>query len=225
MRLRLRTFLRVRGGGEWTGGAYYAGRRTVSVNRQGRKAGTLNGHPSYCVWLTGLPGAGKSTIARGVEARLIAGGIRACVLDGDAMRKGLCRDLGFSRSDRAENVRRVAQVARILVDAGVVVVTALISPYRDDRRKARELFGPDEFVEAFVRCPVEVCERRDPKGLYQKARTGELSRFTGISDPYEGPDSPDLVVDTGALDEDAATGRVMAFLAGRFYSREVHPGA
>jgi len=185
----------------------------------------MNGHPSCCVWLTGLPGAGKSTIARQVESRLMVAGIRACVLDGDALRKGLCRDLGFSRFDRAENVRRVAQVARILVDAGVVVITALISPYRDDRRKARELFGPDEFVEVFVRCPVEICERRDPKGLYRKARTGELPRFTGISDAYEGPEAPELVVDTGALDEDAAAGMVLAFLAGRFDTRGGHPGS
>lgn len=138
------------------------------------------------------------------------------------MRKGLCSDLGFSQFDRAENVRRVAQVARILVDAGVVAITALISPYRNERRKARELFGPDEFFEVFVRCPVEVCEQRDPKGLYRRARAGELPRFTGISDPYEDPEAPELVVDTGTLDEDAAVGMVLACLAGRFDSRGIH---
>ncbi len=178
----------------------------------------LSGHHSYCVWVTGLPGAGKSTIARRVEARLIAAGVRAYALDGDAVRTGLCSDLGFSRLDRTENVRRVAHAARILVDAGVVAIVALISPYREDRRKARELFGPDEFVEVLVRCPVETCERRDPKGLYRKARCGELPRFTGISDPYEEPESPELVVDTSTLDEDAAADAVLAFLAGRFSS-------
>lgn len=139
------------------------------------------------------------------------------------MRKGLCSDLGFSQADRAENVRRVAHVARILVDAGVVAVTALISPYGDDRRKARETFRPDEFVEVFVRCPVEICERRDRKGLYRKARTGELPRFTGISDVYEIPEAPELVVDTGALDRDAAAAMVLDFLAGRHDSGRPHP--
>lgn len=190
-----------------------AGAAAPRVGKDDRRR--RNGHHSLCVWLTGLPRSGKSTIARRVEERLFAAGVRAYVLDGDALRRGLCRDLGFSTLDRGENVRRVAETARILVDAGVVVVTALISPYRDDRRKARDLFGTDEFAEVFVRCPLEVCERRDQKGLYRKARSGELPRFTGVSDAYEEPDAPDLVVDTDALDEEAAADAVLALLAAR----------
>lgn len=197
-----------------------AGATVPGVGKEDRRRRT--GHHSFCAWLTGLPGAGKSTIARRVEERLMAAGVLAYVLDGDAVRTGLCGDLGFSRLDRSENVRRVAQAARILVDAGVVAVVALISPYRADRRKARELFGPDEFAEIFVRCPVEICERRDPKGLYRKARSGELPRFTGISDAYEEPEAPELVVDTSALDEEGAAEAVLAFLADRHEPRGIN---
>ncbi len=185
----------------------------IAVGRAERRS--RNGHHSMCVWLTGLSGAGKSTIARRVEARLFAAGVQVYVLDGDALRSGLCRDLGFSQMDRTENVRRVAEAARILVDAGFVVITALISPFREDRKRARERFGEDEFAEVFVRCPIELCESRDPKGLYVKARSGALPRFTGISDAYEQPESPERVVDTGVLDEDAAAGAVLELLAKR----------
>lgn len=149
-----------------------------------------------CVWLTGLPGAGKSTIASLLEDRLFAEGKHAFVLDGDALRQGLNRDLGYSASDRVENIRRVAEVARLIVDAGLIVVVALISPFRAERDFARSRFDADDFIEVFVDAPLEECERRDPKGLYAKARRGELKYFTGIDSPYEAPLNPDIRLDT-----------------------------
>ncbi|NDD63442.1 MAG: adenylyl-sulfate kinase, partial [Acidobacteria bacterium] len=153
------------------------------------------GHRSRVIWLTGLSGAGKSTIADALEKRLFSAGLHSFTLDGDNLRLGLNRDLSFTRDDRAENVRRVAEVARLMVDAGLVVIVALVSPFGVDRERARELFEPDEFIEVWVRTPVEVCATRDPKGLYQKARTGSLSNLTGIGQEYEPPLTPEIVLD------------------------------
>ena len=145
-----------------------------------------------CVWFTGLSGSGKSTIANLVEKRLHAAGRHTYILDGDNMRHGLNRDLGFTQADRVENIRRVAEVAKLMVDAGLIVLVSFISPFRAERRLARALFGDGEFIEVFVETPLEECERRDPKGLYAKARHGLLSNFTGIDSPYERPESPEI---------------------------------
>jgi adenylylsulfate kinase len=155
-----------------------------------------NGHPSLVLWFTGLSGSGKSTLAHGVHERLFQRGWQAYVLDGDNVRHGLNGDLGFSEADRRENIRRVGEVARLFVDAGVIVLAAFISPFRADRQRVRELLEPGEFQEVYVKCDLAVCEARDPKHLYQRARSGEISHFTGISSPYEPPEHPELVVDT-----------------------------
>lgn len=152
-------------------------------------------HKAGVIYLTGLSGAGKSTLAAGLAQRLTARGIRCSVLDGDALRTGLCAGLGFSEADRLENMRRVAEVARLMVDAGLVVITALISPFRSAREAARARFAPGEFVEVFVDAPLAVCEARDPKGLYRRARRGEIPGFTGIDSPYEPPLSPEIRLD------------------------------
>jgi adenylyl-sulfate kinase len=149
------------------------------------------------VWLTGLSGAGKSTLAAAVKRCLADAGTRCCVLDGDQVRAGINRDLGFGPQDRRENIRRVAEIARLMNEAGLVVIAALISPYRADRSMAREIIGPERFVEVYLDAPLEVCERRDPKGLYRKARARQLAEFTGITAPYEPPQSPASVLHTG----------------------------
>lgn len=152
------------------------------------------------IWFTGLSGAGKSTIANLVGLRLIDAGHCTCVLDGDNIRTGLNRDLGFSDADRKENIRRVAEVARLMADAGLIVITALISPFRTDREMARKLLRDTKFIEAFVDAPLAVCEARDPKGLYKRARCGAITQFTGIDSPYEPPLNPELRLDTVAND-------------------------
>lgn len=149
-----------------------------------------------CVWLTGLSGSGKSTIARLLEERLFIAGRHAYVLDGDIIRDGLNRDLGFSEPDRIENIRRTSEVSRLLVDAGLIVIVALISPYRTEREAARSRFDPEEFLEVFVDAPLAECERRDPKGLYGRVRRGEIANFTGIDSPYEVPIAPEVHLDT-----------------------------
>jgi bifunctional enzyme CysN/CysC len=173
-----------------------------------------NGQQPCVVWLTGLSGAGKSTIANRVERRLAADGRRTYLLDGDNVRHGLNKDLGFTAEDRVENVRRVAEVARLMVDAGLIVLVSLISPFRAERAMARGLFGPDEFFEVHVDVPLAVAEARDPKGLYAKARAGRLPNFTGIDSPYEPPEQPDLVVD-GAAEPTEAADRIVALLTAR----------
>ena len=177
--------------------------QALEVSRSARAA-AMQQQPR-CVWFTGLSASGKSTIANLVEQRLFAAGRHTYLLDGDNVRHGLNRDLGFTEADRAENVRRVAEVARLMVDAGLIVLVAFISPFRAERRLARSLFGEGEFVEVFVDAPIEECERRDPKGLYAKARSGALPNFTGIDSPYEPPESPEVhVVTTGRTPEEGA---------------------
>jgi adenylyl-sulfate kinase len=157
----------------------------------------LLGQRPVTVWLTGLSASGKTTLAGELERRLLAAG-RACfVLDGDSVRSGISRDLAFGPQDRRENIRRVAEIARLMNDAGLIVVAALISPYRADRRMAAAIIGAERFIEAFLDAPLEVCERRDPKGLYRRARAGELRDFTGVSAPYESPEAPAIVLPTG----------------------------
>lgn len=150
------------------------------------------GHRGFAVWSTGLSGAGKSTLMRELEKRLFAQGVNVYVLDGDNVRQGICSDLGFSEADRVENIRRVAEVAKLFADAGLVVLTAFLSPFEEGRQRAREIIGADRFVEVFVDCPLEVCEQRDPKQLYSKARQGEVTQFTGLTSPYEAPSKADV---------------------------------
>jgi bifunctional enzyme CysN/CysC len=164
------------------------------------------------MWFTGLSGSGKSTIANRVEQRLHALGRHTYLLDGDNVRHGLNRDLGFTDEDRVENIRRVAEVARLMVDAGLIVLVSFISPFRDERRMARDLFGADEFAEVFVDTPLAVCEARDPKGLYAKARAGELRNFTGVDSPYEIPLDPELHLRTEKESVDALARHVVEFL-------------
>ncbi|RKT26213.1 adenylylsulfate kinase [Paraburkholderia sp. RAU2J] len=164
------------------------------------------------VWLTGLSGAGKSTIAFELERQLVGLGHACYVLDGDNVRHGLARDLGFDRKDRHENIRRVAHVAQLMNDAGLIVITALISPMREDRAMARDIIGRDKFIETYLCAPLDTCVRRDPKGLYAKALSGEISSFTGVSAPYEAPDDPELRIDTAALTPGESVARIFAHL-------------
>jgi bifunctional enzyme CysN/CysC len=168
--------------------------QSLDVGKDARS--TLKGQKTLCVWFTGLSGAGKSTLANLLEKRLHEAGRHTYLLDGDNIRQGLNRDLGFTEADRVENIRRVAEVARLMTDAGLIVLVSFISPFRAERRMARELFAPGEFLEVFVDAPLAECERRDPKGLYAKARRGELKDFTGIDSAYEVPESPELTVNT-----------------------------
>ncbi len=171
-----------------------------------------NGHRSTIVWFTGLSGAGKSTLAHAVEERLHQDGVRTYVLDGDNVRHGLCGDLGFSDHDRTENIRRVGEAAKLFVEAGIVVLTAFISPFRSDRQRVRELVPAGDFIEIFCQCPIEVCETRDVKGLYAKARAGQIKEFTGISSPYEAPQAPELAVDTARFTIEESVEQVIALL-------------
>ena len=170
------------------------------------------------VWFTGLPGSGKSTVARGVEEWLVSRGHLAYVLDGDNVRHGLNSDLGFGPEDRHENLRRIGEVAALFADSGVIVLTAFISPYRSDRELARELVGPERFVEVWLDVSTELCEKRDPKGLYRAAKAGEISDFTGISAPYEAPERPDVTL-SEALTVEQSVGEVARHLEQRGLSR------
>ncbi len=185
--------------------------QTLTVNRAARAA-SLQQTPR-CVWFTGLSGSGKSTIANLLEKRLHAQGRHTYILDGDNLRHGLSRDLGFTEADRVENIRRVAEVAKLMVDAGLVVLVSFISPFRLDRELARSLFAPGEFIEVFVDAPLATCEQRDTKGLYAKARRGELKNFTGIDSPYEAPLAPDVRLETATADADVLAERVASFCA------------
>ena len=172
----------------------------------------LNGHKSAVLWFTGLSGSGKSTLAHAVEERLYKMNCRTFVLDGDNVRHGLCSDLGFSAEDRKENIRRIGEVAKLITEAGVIVATAFISPFKADRNVVRNLLPHGDFLEIFCDCSLEVCEKRDVKGLYKKARAGEIPEFTGISSPYESPDNPELIVNTGTNTLDECTDKVIELL-------------
>lgn len=185
----------------------------ATVNRSRREA--LNGHASVILWFTGLSGAGKSTLAHAVEERLHQLSCRTFVLDGDNVRQGLSGDLGFSHQDRQENIRRIAEVAKLLLESGTIALTAFISPFRAERQSARNLVPHGDFIEIYCSCDLAVCEQRDVKGLYKKAREGELKLFTGISSPYEEPENPDLIIDTGTDDLTACVDRVMSLLEHR----------
>lgn len=185
-------------------------RSESEVSRAQRRA--LLGHGPATLWFTGLSGSGKSTVCTAVERRLVERGALAYVLDGDNVRAGLCADLGFAPEDRAENIRRIAEVARLFNDAGAIVLTAFISPYRADRARARAIIAAGEFVEIFVDAPLEVCEARDPKGLYRRARAGEIGEFTGISAPYEPPERPELRLSSASEDVDSCVTRVIEYL-------------
>jgi adenylyl-sulfate kinase len=164
----------------------------------------IKNHQPKCIWFTGLSGAGKTTIANLLEKALLDQGIHTYLLDGDNVRHGLNKDLGFSEADRTENIRRVAEVARLMCDAGLVVITSFISPFTSDRQMARDLFNEGDFVEVFVKTPLEICEVRDPKGLYAKARKGEVKGFTGIDSPYEIPLYPEVIVQTENMEPEDA---------------------
>ncbi|MEW8506740.1 MAG: adenylyl-sulfate kinase [Candidatus Thiodiazotropha sp.] len=166
----------------------------ATVSRERREK--MNRHRAKLLWFTGLSGSGKSTLAHALEEELHQRGCRTYVFDGDNVRHGLCRDLGFSTEDRTENIRRIGEMAKLFVDAGVIALTAFISPIREDRERARGLFPHGDFIEVYVNCPIEVCETRDVKGLYKKARAGEIPNFTGISSPYEVPNKPEITIET-----------------------------
>jgi len=185
----------------------------ATVTRQRREQ--LNGHKAAVVWFTGLSGAGKSTLAHAVEEELHQLGCRTYVFDGDNVRSGLCSDLGFSTAERSENIRRIGEMAKLFVDAGVIALTAFISPLRADRERVRRLIGAADFIEIYAQCPLAVCESRDVKGMYQKARAGQIKEFTGISAPYEEPEQPDLVVNTGEETLNESVNKVMALLRQR----------
>jgi adenylylsulfate kinase len=171
-----------------------------------------NGHGSCALWFTGLSGSGKSTIANAVSNELFKHGISEYVLDGDNIRHGLNKDLGFSDYDRTENIRRIGEVAKLFVDSGKVVTTAFISPFRSDRDQVRALFEDGEFIEVFVQCPIEECERRDPKQLYAKARRGEIKDFTGIDSPYESPEQAEITLHSNQVTVEEAVEQVFAYL-------------
>ena len=179
----------------------------ATVTRQRREQ--QNGHRSAILWFTGLSGAGKSTLAHTVEEALHRRGCRTFVLDGDNVRHGLCEDLGFSTADRIENIRRVGEIAKLFMESGVIVLTAFISPFRADRERVRGMAGHGDFLEIYCDAPIEICEARDTKGMYVKARAGKIPEFTGISSPYEIPENPELVVNTGKDELDACVRRVV----------------
>ncbi|OUZ10859.1 adenylyl-sulfate kinase [Bacillus pumilus] len=171
-----------------------------------------NNHKSGIIWLTGLSGSGKSTIANAAARELFEQGYQVTVLDGDNVRHGLNKDLGFSDDDRKENIRRIGEVAKLFVEQGTIVITAFISPFQEDRRIVRQLVEAGEFHEVFVKCDLNVCEERDPKGLYKKARNGEIPFFTGIDSPYEEPAAPELVLDTGDLSREESKQRLVDYV-------------
>ncbi|SDH41975.1 adenylylsulfate kinase [Alteribacillus persepolensis] len=185
----------------------------ASVTRKERNR--KNEHESFVLWFTGLSGSGKSTLANAVSRKLFEDDKQTYVLDGDNIRHGLNNDLGFSPEDRKENIRRIGEVSKLFVDAGYIVSTAFISPYREDRQQVRQLLQDGEFIEIYVECSLETCEERDPKGLYRKARNGDIPSFTGISSPYEEPESPELVVNTEENSIEGAADLIVDYLKGK----------
>lgn len=184
-----------------------------SITRADREV--LHKHKSVVLWFTGLSGSGKSTLAHAVEERLHKNGSSTYVLDGDNVRHGLCSDLGFSDTDRVENIRRIGEVAKLLTEAGVITLTAFISPFRADRDEARKGLPHGDFLEIYCECPIETCEQRDVKGLYKKARAGEIPFFTGIGSPYEAPERPELVINTSELSLEESVHKVLDLLLQR----------
>ena len=185
----------------------------ATVTRARREA--QNGHRGAIVWFTGLSGSGKSTLAHAVEETLHQQGCRTFVLDGDNVRHGLCGDLGFSGKDRMENIRRIGEIAKLFMEAGVIVLTAFISPYRADRERVRGMVEHGDFIEIYCDAPIEICEARDVKGMYKKARAGQIAEFTGISSPYEAPENPELSVNTGKGELDDCVRQVIGEMVQR----------
>ncbi|NNL99977.1 MAG: adenylyl-sulfate kinase [Gammaproteobacteria bacterium] len=183
------------------------------VSREERAS--LKGHKGACLWYTGLSGSGKSTIANAVDTKLFERGIHTYVLDGDNIRHGLNKNLGFSAEDRSENIRRIGEVARLMADGGLITSTAFISPYRADRDNVRELMDEGDYIEIYVKASLDTCETRDPKGLYKKARAGEIKGFTGIDDPYEEPEKAEIVLDSDSKGIEALADEVIAYLEDR----------
>lgn len=182
-----------------------------SVTREDREK--QNGHKSVVLWFTGLPSSGKSTIARGVEEKLHQMGCRTFVLDGDNVRHGLCSDLGFSDKDRVENIRRIGELVKLFIEAGIIVLTAFISPLKADRDRIRSLLKEGDFIEIYCKCPVEVCEQRDVKGYYKKARAGEIQDYTGVSSPYEEPEKPEIIIETNKLSLSESINNIIQYLS------------
>ncbi len=182
----------------------------ATVTRERREK--LNGHKSFVLWFTGLSGSGKSTVAHAVEERLHQAGCRTFVFDGDNVRHGLCSDLGFSEEDRRENIRRIGEMTKLFVEAGVIAMTAFISPFRAERQRVRALFPEGDFIEVFCDCSLEVCEQRDVKGLYAKARAGLIPNYTGISSPYEAPEKPEIRLKTDRETLEESVDKVMDYL-------------
>jgi adenylylsulfate kinase len=172
----------------------------------------LNGHKSCVLWFTGLSGSGKSTLANAVDSALYQRNFRSYVLDGDNIRHGLNSDLSFRKEDRKENIRRIGEVAKLFVDSGLIVSSAFISPFLEDRQLVRNIFDPGEFIEIYLSCPINICEDRDPKGLYEKARKGEISEFTGISSPYEVPINPEIIIESNQMTLEQSVDKIITYL-------------
>lgn len=181
-----------------------------TITKQARQQ--RNQHKSCVVWFTGLSGSGKSSLANALDKELYSLGVQSYVLDGDNIRHGLNAGLGFSKEDRKENIRRIGEVSKLFVDSGQIVCTAFISPFIEDREQVRTLFPDGEFIEVYVKCPISICENRDPKGLYKKARSGEIMEFTGISSPYEEPIHPELVIETDKLTISQSVDTIITYL-------------
>ena len=185
----------------------------ATVTRQRRN--TQNNHKSVVIWFTGLSGSGKSTLAHAVEEELHQIGCRTIVLDGDNIRHGLCSDLDFGDESRKENIRRIGEVAKLFIESGVITLTAFISPFKEERDKVRKLLADEGLIEIYVKCPISVCEARDVKGMYKKAKANEIKNFTGISSPYEAPENPDLILDTDKESLDESVDKVLNLLIHR----------
>ena len=182
----------------------------LTVDRN--KLEKMRGHKGMVIWLTGLSGSGKSTLANALNEVLHQEGLSTYVLDGDNIRYGLCKDLGFSDKDREENIRRIGEVANLFMDAGIITITAFVSPFIKDRNKVRKIIGTKDFIEVYCAADISICEKRDTKGLYKKARLGEIKDFTGISSPYEAPENPEVIVDTGSLNLEGSIKKIIDFL-------------